>query len=122
MSRIGKAPIDIPDKVEVTINGQTVTVKGPKGELTHTFEPEVTVVQEDKQLLVKRHNDERRSRAMHGLSRSLLFNMVHGCSQGAEKRLEMVGVGYRAARKAMPWNCWSGIRTRSSWSLRPASS
>lgn len=99
MSRIGKAPINVPDKVEVTIDGQTVTVKGPKGSLTHTFRPEVKITRDGNVLTVERIDEERQSRSLHGLSRTLLNNMVVGVSQGFERQLEMVGVGYRAAQK-----------------------
>ena len=96
MSRIGKNPITIPDKVEVTINGQTVTVKGPLGTLSRTFRPEVTITQEGNVLVVTRKGEDRLSRALHGLSRTLLNNMVQGVSTGFTKNLEIVGVGYRA--------------------------
>ncbi|MDJ1181835.1 50S ribosomal protein L6 [Roseofilum casamattae] len=99
MSRIGKRPITIPDKVTVTINGQQVSVKGPKGQLERVLPSEVTVEQEEKTILVKRRNDSRRSRACHGLCRTLVFNMVEGVSKGYEKRLELQGVGYRAQAK-----------------------
>jgi large subunit ribosomal protein L6 len=97
MSRIGKAPIEVPGKVEVTIEGNTVTVKGPLGQLTRTFRPEVEIVQEGNVLHVNRKSEDRLSRSLHGLSRTLLNNMVVGVSQGFTKNLEMVGVGYRAA-------------------------
>ena len=96
MSRIGKAPIELPAKVEVSINGQTVTVKGPLGTLTRTFRPEVTVTQEGNTLVVTRRDESRQARSLHGLSRTLLNNMVVGVSQGFQKNLEIVGVGYRA--------------------------
>ncbi len=101
MSRIGKAPIDVPEKVDVTINpapnGTTVTVKGPLGELTRTFRPEITFEKEGAQVLVGRVSEERQARSLHGLSRTLLNNMVLGVSTGFTKNLEIVGVGYRAA-------------------------
>ena len=96
MSRIGKAPIEVPDKVEITINGDTVTVKGPLGQLTRTFRPEVTVTKDGNVLTVTRKDESRQSRSLHGLSRTLLNNMVVGVSKGFSKNLEMVGVGYRA--------------------------
>jgi large subunit ribosomal protein L6 len=95
MSRIGRLPVPIPAGVEVTLDGQLVTVKGPKGTLSHTVIEPITVVQEDGQLLVQRPDDERDSRARHGLTRSLLANMVTGVTSGFAKTLEIVGVGYR---------------------------
>jgi large subunit ribosomal protein L6 len=96
MSRIGKAPIPIPDKVSVGIDGLAVTVKGPKGELRRTLPDGVTVVQEGSMVLVNPVNTSRRSRERHGLSRTLVANMVEGVSQGYIRKLEIVGVGYRA--------------------------
>ncbi|NJM78361.1 MAG: 50S ribosomal protein L6 [Acaryochloridaceae cyanobacterium RU_4_10] len=96
MSRIGKRPIPIPDKVTITLEGQTVSVKGPKGQLSRSLVPEVSVEQEDSTLLVKRRNESRLARQRHGLSRTLVANMVEGVSQGFQKRLEIQGVGYRA--------------------------
>jgi large subunit ribosomal protein L6 len=97
MSRIGKRPIPLPDKVSITIAGQTVSVKGPKGELSRSLVPEVSIEQEDSTtLLVKRRNESRLARQRHGLSRTLVANMVEGVSQGFQKRLEIQGVGYRA--------------------------
>ena len=98
MSRVGKRPIPIPSGVQVTVEGQTVRVKGPKGELEHTLPQEVSAVVEGGQLRVARRDEERRSRALHGLSRSLLANMVLGVSQGFEKGLEIHGTGYRASK------------------------
>jgi large subunit ribosomal protein L6 len=95
MSRIGRLPVPVPSGVEVTLNGQQVTVKGPKGTLFHTVIEPITVVQKDGQLLVQRPDDERDSRARHGLTRSLLANMVTGVTSGFAKTLEIVGVGYR---------------------------
>jgi large subunit ribosomal protein L6 len=95
MSRIGRLPVTIPAGVEITLDGQHVTVKGPKGTLSHTIIEPITVVQEDATLLVKRPDDERESRARHGLTRSLLANMVTGVTDGYSKTLEIVGVGYR---------------------------
>lgn len=96
MSRIGKRPIPLPDKVSITIAGQTVNVKGPKGELSRSLVPEVSIEQESATLLVKRRNESRIARQRHGLSRTLVANMVEGVSQGFQKRLEIQGVGYRA--------------------------
>jgi len=96
MSRIGRAPITIPDGVTVDITGQTVTVKGPKGELTHTVVEPIRIAQEDGQLVVTRPTDRGPHRALHGLSRSLVANLVTGVSDGFERRLEIQGVGYRA--------------------------
>ena len=97
MSRIGKAPIPVPDGVQVDVKGSDLTVTGPKGTLNHTIPESVEVQVEDGVLTVTRANDERRSRALHGLTRSLVNNMVVGVSQGFRKDLEIVGVGYRAA-------------------------
>ncbi|HEY9749923.1 MAG TPA: 50S ribosomal protein L6 [Allocoleopsis sp.] len=96
MSRIGKRPISIPQKVTVTIEGQQVAVKGPKGELSRTLPNEVIVEQEGETLLVKRRDESRAARQRHGLSRTLVANMVEGVSQGFQRRLEIQGVGYRA--------------------------
>ena len=100
MSRIGKLPVSVPAGVEVSINGNEVNVKGPKGELTQTFHKELTIEKaEDGSIVVSRPNDERESRAMHGLTRTLIHNMIIGVSEGYSKTLELVGVGYRAAVK-----------------------
>jgi large subunit ribosomal protein L6 len=100
MSRIGKIPVTIPAGVEVTIDGQDVRVKGPKGELAHTVSEPITVSKaDDGTLSVERPNDERKSKALHGLSRTLISNMVIGVTDGYEKKLEIVGVGYRVAAK-----------------------
>lgn len=96
MSRIGKLPIDIPNKVTVTIDGQHVAVKGPKGELDRVLPDEVLVAQEGETLRVERRDDSRPARQRHGLSRTLVANMVEGVSKGFEKRLQIQGVGYRA--------------------------
>lgn len=97
MSRIGKRAIPLPDKVTVTIEGQTVAVKGPKGELSRVLPSGVFVEQEEKTLKVNRVNDSRTARERHGLCRTLVSNMVEGVSQGYTRRLEIQGVGYRAA-------------------------
>jgi large subunit ribosomal protein L6 len=100
MSRIGKLPITVPSGVDVNIDGQAVSIKGPKGTLTLTIaEPIVLEKAEDGTLEVKRPDDERRSRSLHGLSRTLVHNMVIGVTQGYEKKLEIHGVGYRVALK-----------------------
>ncbi len=99
MSRIGKSPVPIPDGVDVAVAGSRVTVKGPKGTLERTFADVITVVVEDGEAVLRRTNDERQSRALHGLSRALLNNMVTGVSAGFSKELTAVGVGYRAALK-----------------------
>jgi len=96
MSRIGKAPIPIPDKVSVSLEGLAVTVKGPKGELSRTLPEGVTISQDGNVLLVAPADQSRRSRERHGLSRTLVANMVEGVSQGYVRKLEIVGVGYRA--------------------------
>ena len=96
MSRIGKSPIEIPAGVTVQVKDNVVTVKGPKGELSQEINPAITIEQEGNQLEVKRPNDERQNRAMHGLYRALIHNMVVGVSTGYKKEMELVGVGYRA--------------------------
>ena len=96
MSRIGRSPIPVPSGVDVTIAGDTVTVKGPQGTLSRSIPEPITLRQEEGTLLVERPNDERQSRALHGLVRSLVNNMVVGVSAGFTKELEIVGVGYRA--------------------------
>ena len=99
MSRIGKAPIIVPSGVEVQIQGRQVAVKGPKGELDIEVPVDITVRQDGDEILVERSDDERRNRALHGLTRSLVNNMVLGVSEGFSKELQIVGVGYRAAAK-----------------------
>ena len=99
MSRIGNAPVPVPSGVEVDISGPDVTVKGPKGTLAHTIPEVISVEMADGEVTVARANDERHSKALHGLTRSLLNNMVIGVSQGFRKDLEIVGVGYRANAK-----------------------
>jgi large subunit ribosomal protein L6 len=100
MSRIGKLPIPVPSGVDVSIDGQQITVKGPKGTLSHTVaEPIVVEKAEDGTLAVKRPNDERQNRALHGLTRSLVNNLVVGVTQGYEKKMEIYGVGYRVLAK-----------------------
>ena len=99
MSRIGRTPIPVPDGVTVTIEGQKVTVTGPKGELRHTVVEPIRVTQEDGRLVVTRPTDRGPHRALHGLSRTLVANMVQGVSDGFARELEIVGVGYRAQLK-----------------------
>ncbi|MCK5616402.1 50S ribosomal protein L6 [Candidatus Pacearchaeota archaeon] len=96
MSRIGKQPIEIPSGVEVTIADRNVKLKGPKGELEYNFLPQVEVIVEDNTIIIKRPGDDKESRSIHGLTRALVNNMVIGVSKGFEKRLEIIGVGYRA--------------------------
>ena len=104
MSRIGKLPIAIPEGVEVTINGQVVTAKGPLGTEVVNVRPEITVTKEENTLVVTRANDDRKSRSLHGLSRTLVANAVNGVKNGFEKKLEIVGVGYRAAMEGNTLN------------------
>ena len=99
MSRIGKLPIEVPSGVDVAIDDQLVTVKGPKGTLSHQVAAPITVESSDGVLEVKRPDDERISRSLHGLTRTLINNMVVGVTDGYEKRLEIVGVGYRVLSK-----------------------
>ncbi len=96
MSRIGRMPIPLPERVHVEIRGSHVRVSGPKGELSRSFDPEMSISQEEGHLLVKRPSDSRRHRAMHGLTRALLANMVVGVTEGYSKALDIQGVGYRA--------------------------
>jgi len=96
MSRIGRKPIPIPSGVEVTLNGTHVTVKGPKGTLERDLVPDITVTREGDEIIVTRPSDQREHRALHGLTRSLVNNMVVGVSEGYVKELQIVGVGYRA--------------------------
>ncbi len=99
MSRVGKAPITVPNGVEVTIDGRTIAVKGPKGALAREIPGEITVRHDDGALLVERPDDERVNRAFHGLTRALVNNMVVGVTDGYRKQLDIIGVGYRAAAK-----------------------
>jgi len=99
MSRIGKLPVQVPSGVDVTIDGALVTVKGPKGTLSHTVAAPITVEKGEGVLDVKRPDDERISKSLHGLTRTLVNNMVVGVTDGYEKRLEIVGVGYRVLSK-----------------------
>jgi large subunit ribosomal protein L6 len=99
MSRIGKKPIPVPSGVQVALDGSSVTVKGPKGELNRVIDQAIAVERQGSDLIVTRPNDEKRNRAMHGLTRSLINNMVVGVSDGYQKSLEIVGVGYRATQQ-----------------------
>lgn len=99
MSRIGKKPISIPESVTISVVGSMVTVNGPKGELTLTLHPLVTTKQDEKQLVVTRSDESKLAKSVHGLTRSLLSNMVTGVVSGYQKRLELVGTGYRVAKK-----------------------
>ena len=100
MSRIGKLPITVPSGVDVAVEDRQVTVKGPKGTLSHTVVPPITIDRaEDGAIEVVRPNDERQSKSLHGLTRTLIANMVQGVTDGYEKRLEIVGVGYRVLSK-----------------------
>jgi large subunit ribosomal protein L6 len=100
MSRIGKLPVSVPSGVDVTIDGQTVTVKGPKGQLSHVVAEPITVNRaEDGTIAVTRPDDQRKSKELHGLSRTLIANLVTGVTDGYEKKLEIVGVGYRVLAK-----------------------
>ena len=97
MSRIGRLPVNVPAGVDIAIDGSFVTVKGPKGTLTHAVAQPIVVAKEDGQLVVSRPNDERASRSLHGLTRTLIANMVQGVTEGYQKTLEISGTGYRVA-------------------------
>lgn len=99
MSRVGKKPIEIPAGVTVTLDGNHVTVKGPKGELTRSFNPDITINIEENVINITRPTDNKEHRALHGTTRALLANMVEGVSKGFEKSLELIGVGYRAQKQ-----------------------
>ena len=99
MSRIGRLPITVPSGVDVSVDGQTVKVKGPKGELTHVVAAPISVERGEEGLQVSRPDDERQNRALHGLTRSLIANMVTGVTEGYEKKLEIHGTGYRVQNK-----------------------
>lgn len=99
MSRIGNAPVKVPSGVDVKINGAFVVVKGPKGSLEQTFNEDMKIVLEEGQILVKRPNDSKKNRSLHGLTRALINNMVEGVTNGFEKKLEVNGVGYRVQKK-----------------------
>ncbi len=99
MSRIGKKPIAIPAGVEVKVNGSEVSVKGPKGSLTQSFRPEISIAMEGNEILVSRPSDQKEHRALHGLTRTLIANMIEGVTEGFKKELEVNGVGYRVAKQ-----------------------
>lgn len=99
MSRIGRQPIPLPEGIEVHIDGQHITVKGPKGSLNREFHSDMTVKVMADEIIVERQNDSKRQKALHGTTRSLIANMVEGVSKGFSKELELVGVGYRAQKK-----------------------
>jgi len=99
MSRIGKKPIPVPAGVDVKIEGNAVTVKGPKGTLSGAFNPEIKIERQESEIIVTRSSDKKEHRAMHGLTRTLVGNMVTGVSEGFKKELEVNGVGYRAAKQ-----------------------
>ena len=99
MSRIGKKPIAVPAGVDVKIDGSTVTVKGPKGTLTNTFNPEIIIKQEGAEIIVDRPSEDKMHKSLHGLTRTLIHNMVEGVTNGFSKSLEIEGVGYRAAKQ-----------------------
>ncbi|OIK12011.1 large subunit ribosomal protein L6 [Bacillus sp. OV322] len=99
MSRIGKKPVEIPNGVTVTLNENAVTVKGPKGELTRSFNPDLSITVEENVLTVARPSDAKEHRALHGTTRAVISNMVEGVSKGFEKSLELIGVGYRAQKQ-----------------------
>jgi len=96
MSRIGKLPVKIPSNVQIKIEGNVITAKGSKGELTRTIHPNISIVIEEDNVVVKRSTEEQFDRALHGLSRSLISNMIEGVANGYKKELEIIGVGYRA--------------------------
>ena len=123
MSRIGKHPIAVPAEVSVTIEaGNVVTVKGPKGTLTQTFHPDMIIKQENGVLTVSRPDDEHLHKSLHGLTRTLLYNMVVGVEKGYSKDLDIVGVGYRAEKKGNQLVMSLGFSPTRLWSTRsPAS-
>lgn len=108
MSRIGKLPIEIPQGVEVSIDGQLVTAKGPLGTESVTVRDEIAIKKEDNQVILVRKNEERKTRALHGLSRTLVANTINGVKTGFEKKLELQGVGYRAAMQGNVLNLQLG--------------
>ncbi len=99
MSRVGNAPVAIPAGVDIKLDGHTMTVKGPKGELTKTFHPDMIIEVEDNQIVVKRPSENKNHKSLHGLTRALINNMVIGVTKGFEKTLEISGIGYRALKK-----------------------
>ena len=109
MSRIGRQPIEVPGGVDVEIDGTHVSVKGPRGALERSLHPEMKLVQEDGTIRVERPSDEAMHRSLHGLTRTLVANMVEGVTKGYEKRLEIVGVGYRAALRGQDLEIAAGF-------------
>jgi len=109
MSRIGRLPVVVPAGVEVKLNGQEVTVKGPKGTLTQVFHPDMIIEKEDNQIIIKRPSELKKHKALHGLTRSLINNMIIGVTQGFEKKLEINGVGYRAQKQGKKLNLTLGL-------------
>ena len=99
MSRIGKMPVAIPSGVEVNLSGQNISIKGPKGTLTHNFPELIKVVKEESSVVVNRVNDERAAKSLHGLSRTIVSNMITGVTQGYSKKIVITGVGYKDALK-----------------------
>lgn len=99
MSRIGLKPIEIPEGVEIKLNGNTVNVKGPKGELTRDLHEDMKILVEEKAVVVERQNDQKEQRSLHGTTRSLIANMIEGVVKGFEKHLEVIGVGYRVQKQ-----------------------
>jgi len=108
MSRIGKLPIEIPQGVEIAIDGQTITAKGPLGVESVTVRDEIAIIKEDNTVILSRKNEERKTRALHGLSRTLVANAINGVKTGFEKKLELQGVGYRAAMQGTTLNLQLG--------------
>ncbi|NLM11597.1 MAG: 50S ribosomal protein L6 [Clostridiaceae bacterium] len=109
MSRVGKMPVVIPAGVEVKIDGQEVNVKGPKGTLTQVFHPDMIIEKEDNQIIIKRPSELKKHKALHGLTRSLINNMIIGVTEGYEKKLEINGVGYRAQKQGKKLNLTLGL-------------
>jgi len=118
VSRIGRMPVVVPKSVEVEIKGTSIRVKGPKGELQHTFPADMMVSYEDGHILVQRPSDLNYQRALHGMTRALIQNMVTGVSAGFERVLEVNGVGYRAEWKGVPWSYTLDILIQSRWNHR----
>lgn len=109
MSRIGKQPVTLPDGVTARLDGTRVSVKGPKGEITDTFHPDMTIEERDGEIVVTRPTDRPRHKALHGLTRSLISNMVQGVTEGFERSLEIQGVGYRATKRGRDVNLSLGF-------------
>ncbi|MCM8770948.1 MAG: 50S ribosomal protein L6 [Candidatus Omnitrophica bacterium] len=109
MSRIGRKPIDIPDKVKVEIRDAVIFVEGPKGKLTRSIPPQISVEIKEGKIFVKRASDLKQDRSLHGLMRSLIFNMIRGVTEGYTKELEIVGVGFRAQMQAKTLNMQLGF-------------